>query len=188
MRAGSHRQLGIYLADCYLPNLPKRYFKAFLLGCTQPDKNPTTYIKGSIRNRLLHGHDYASAKRYLFRLIRILKKRKSWRMMDYYRLGKVLHYIADAFTHAHSDTFSGPISQHRRYEHTLHLQFLQRLKRPPKDFPKIHEDVITNIEKYHRLYRQTAPGISTDIHYCIGVSCMVMQMLTTGVKSEIFSI
>lgn len=188
MRANSHRQFGYFLADRYLPDLPKRHLKAFLTGCTQPDRNPTTYLKGSIRNRLLHGHDYISAKRYLFRLIRILQKRKYWGMIDYYRLGKLFHYLADAFTHAHSNTFSGSLSDHRKYEYALHLHFLKQLKHPHRIFSPMRQDITANISVYHRLYLQTPPSISTDADYIIGTSCLVMEMLTDNIKSDIFSI
>ena len=188
MRASSHRQLGYFLAQRYLPKLPASYLTAFLTGCTQPDKNPTTYLKGSFRNRWLHGHDYLSAKRYLFRLARRLQCRKNWGMMDYYKLGKLLHYIADAFTYAHSDRFPGGFFAHRRYEQALHLSFLPSLKEQAKNFPPIQRDIAASVEHYHRIYLNTPPSISTDIDYCIGVSGMVMKMLTNPIKSKIFCI
>ena len=188
MRAASHKQLGMYLAKHYMPHLPRKYLQIFLIGCTQPDKNPTTYLKGSVHNRLLRGHDYTSARRYMFRLARSLQQRKNWRVLDYYKLGKLIHYTADAFTSAHNADFTGDFSAHRRYEQLLQEQFLQRLEEKPNICPKIHSCPAQTIHFYHRLYCKSPAGICTDIDFCIGVSSLVMQLLTCPAGMEIFSI
>ena len=51
MRGKSHKTLGKYLADKYMTAVPKRYIQAFLLGCIEPDRNPATYLKGSVRRQ-----------------------------------------------------------------------------------------------------------------------------------------
>ena len=50
MRGKSHRCLGQYLVEKYMPNAPKRYIRAFLIGCIEPARNPVAYLKGSIRS------------------------------------------------------------------------------------------------------------------------------------------
>ena len=188
MRAASHKQLGSYLAERYMPRLPRKYLQVFLIGCTQPDKNPTTYLKGSMRNRLLRGHDYTSAKRYMCRLIKRLQKSKKWKLADYYALGKLIHYTADAFTFAHSNDFPGDFSAHRRYEQLLQRHFLQKLAQKPCACPRAGHCPMQAIELYHQLYCKSPRGIHTDIDYCIGVSCLLMDMLKNPAKTEIFSI
>lgn len=188
MRAASHRKLGIYLAEHYMPHLPRKYLQVFLIGCTQPDKNPATYLKGSMRNRWLHGHDYTSAQRYMRRLIKRLQKSKKWHLSDYYALGKLIHYTADAFTFAHSDAFSGDISAHRRYERLHQKHFLQRLNQRPTACPAVSHSPMEMIRLYHELYCKSPRGIRTDIDFCIGVSSLLMQLLTCPVRMEIFSI
>ena len=49
MRRQSHIAMGRFLLRTYLPHLPRQYARLFLLGCIEPDGNPTTYLKGSIR-------------------------------------------------------------------------------------------------------------------------------------------
>ena len=188
MRAASHKQLGIFLARHHMPHVPRKYQRAFLLGCTQPDKNPSTYLKGSVRNRWLHGHDYSSANRYMCRLIKRLQKPKEWNLSDYYALGKLIHYIVDAFTFAHNNDFPGDFSAHRRYEQLLQRHFLQRLAQKPAACPAAHRCPMQNIHLYHKLYCKSPRGIHTDIDYCIGVSSLVMQLLTSPLRMEIFSI
>lgn len=57
MRGKSHRCLGQYLVEHYMENIPGRYVKAFLVGCIEPDRNPVTYLKGSLRFQWLRGHN-----------------------------------------------------------------------------------------------------------------------------------
>ncbi len=45
-----------------------------------------------------------------------------------YRLGKLTHYVADAFTYPHNRIFRQP-SQHCRYEQELHCEFVSALRR-----------------------------------------------------------
>ncbi|HWS42189.1 MAG TPA: zinc dependent phospholipase C family protein [Pseudoflavonifractor sp.] len=47
-------------------------------------------------------------------------KQKKWSPQDYFRLGKLMHYIADAFTCPHNESFTGTLWSHRIYEAHLH--------------------------------------------------------------------
>lgn len=180
MRAKSHRLLGQYLARRYLTGVSQPCVRAFLAGCTQPDKNPTTYLKGSLRSRWLHGHDYTNAKRYMRRIVLRLHQKCNWNMLDYYTLGKLIHYTADAFTAAHGEDFEGNLFEHRRYECQLHHYFATHLPRPFSPFPHVHNCAMETIRRYHRKYRKCPPNICTDTDYCIGVACLVTEMLTQG--------
>ena len=180
MRAKSHRLLGQFLAQRYLGHIPKPCIQAFLAGCTQPDKNPTTYLKGSLRSRWLHGHDYANAKRYMRRISLRLRRKCNWNLLDYYTLGKLIHYTADAFTAAHGEDFDGDLRAHRRYECQLHQYFGRHLLRLSPPFPHVHNCAMETIRHYHRQYRKRPPSICTDTDYCIGVSFLITKMLTEG--------
>ena len=65
MRGASHRSLGNYLAEHYLENATALQVRAFRLGCIEPDRNPVTYLKGSLRWQWLRGHNYKNARRYM---------------------------------------------------------------------------------------------------------------------------
>ena len=105
MRGKSHRCLGKYLVQHYMSDTPERYVKAFLLGCIEPDRNPATYLKGSIRCQWLRGHNYRNARRFMRAISARLEKKEKLGLFDYYTLGKLIHYTTDAFTYAHNDTF-----------------------------------------------------------------------------------
>ena len=97
-------------------DVPKRYVQAFLIGCIEPDRNPVTYLKGSIRHQWLRGHNYRNARRFMRRISVRLENKDSWNLYDYYTLGKLIHYTTDAFTYAHNDTFPTALTEHREYE------------------------------------------------------------------------
>ena len=65
MRGKSHLIIAQYLLDHYMPDIPKRYQLAFRLGCIEPDRNPATYLKGSLRCQWLRGHNYKNAQRFM---------------------------------------------------------------------------------------------------------------------------
>ena len=75
MRGKSHTELGNYLIRQYMPDIPSHYKSAFLLGCVQPDRNPATYLKGSLRYQWLRGHNYLNARRFMTRLSLRLEKK-----------------------------------------------------------------------------------------------------------------
>lgn len=178
MRAKSHLLLGQFLAQRYLTNISQPCVHAFLAGCTQPDRNPATYLKGSLRNRWLHGHDYPNARRYMRRITLRLTGKCRWNMLDYYTLGKLIHYTADAFTAAHGENFDGDLLAHRRYECQLHHYFASHLACHTKPYPSTHCCAMKTIHHYHRQYRTCPAGICTDTDFCIGVTCAITEMLT----------
>lgn len=178
MRAKSHRLLGEALVQQYFTGLPRSYIRMFLAGCVQPDKNPATYLKGSLRQSFLRGHNFSNAKRYMCRILSRLEQPRRWNHLDYYTLGKLIHYTADAFTAAHADRFDGNLLQHRQYECQLHRYFQGHLALHHGKWHCVYPSVMKNICYYHRQYRKLPPSVSTDTDYCIGVSSLIVGMLT----------
>ena len=84
MRGKSHLCLGHYLTQHYMDSLPQRYRKAFLVGCIEPDRNPMTYFKGSLRSQWMRGHNYNNASHFMQRISRRLEnKEKSEHRLDH---------------------------------------------------------------------------------------------------------
>ncbi len=179
MLRNSHLQLGIFLSQRYLSCVSKPQTRAFLFGCIEPDKNPFTYLKGSIRFHPLHGHNYSNAAAYMSRLAHRLKNKKRWSLLDYYSLGKLIHYIADAFTHSHNEGFPPDLILHRKYEAKLQHCFLPYLRHPQIQISEglSASDTIANL---HRIYRSLPPDILHDTRYAINACCSVMDILTAG--------
>ena len=177
IKAKCHKSLGQYLTQTYLPIAPRRHIAAFLLGCIQPDKNPTTYFKGSLRCKWLRGHNWSNASRYMARLARRLEQRKKLWLLDYYALGKLIHYTVDAFTSAHNDHFPAQLQQHREYENQLQNYFLEYLKQPEYANSAVSGTVMDTIRTYHAEYIRKPADIQTDSKYCVLVTSLVVCML-----------
>ena len=179
MRRKSHQYLGRYLAERYMTHVPKRHVQAFLLGCVEPDHNPATYLKGSIRFQWLRGHNYRNARRFMRQISRRLEKKQQLNLLDYYTLGKLIHYTADAFTMAHNHWFSSDLGDHRAYEAALQEHFLAYLREDPEIDPQTAVSVMDAIYRYHELYEQQKADIRTDTRFALNACCCVAAMLLT---------
>lgn len=177
MRGKSHRCLGQYLVQHYMDNLPQRYVRAFLLGCIEPDRNPATYLKGSIRCQWLRGHNYQNARRYMRHISWRLEKKEKLHLLDYYTLGKLIHYTTDAFTYAHNNTFTTKLGDHREYEAALQEHFLGYLEENPQVDTRDARTVMEAICSYHREYIDKPADIRTDSQFALTACCCVLAVL-----------
>lgn len=177
MRGRSHRSLGEYLVREYMSSTPKRYTSAFLFGCVEPDRNPATYLKGSIRAQWLRGHNWGNTQRFMHRLSKRLEKRAQWSLWDYYSMGKLIHYITDSFTSAHNTYFDSALTAHRSYEVQLQDYFLcflsQEICQPKPD----SRPVMDTVRDYHHKYSRKPINIHTDSRYAILVCSIVAARL-----------
>lgn len=183
MKMESHQQLGKTLLREYLPELPPCYASAFLLGCFEPDQNPTTYLKGSLRHQMLRGHNYANASHYIHRLFRRLEKRRNYRLLDYYTLGKLVHYVADSFTQSHNTSFPTSLVVHRAYENELQAVFLTFLQHPAPLPQKPSAPLTAFYQAQHAQYLRSDAGAQTDAVYTYTVcSAIVRELIAKNQK------
>lgn len=176
----SHRMLGKYLTDVYFSHIPKRYTKAFLLGCIQPDRNPATYLKGSFRIQPLRGHHWKSSRNYMQRIANRLQCKNKLRLIDFYTMGKLIHYTVDAFTASHNEHFPMDLSTHRAYECQLQDRFLSYIRQNRSIFFDTQGNVMDAIRQYHRTYTNSKDLFAADCHYSVLVSSLVVSMLLKG--------
>lgn len=177
MRGKSHHCLGKYLLECYMPDISPTYARSFLLGCIQPDKNPVTYLKGSIKYQWLRGHNYHNARRYMQRMHNRLERKKHWNIFDYYTFGKLIHYTADAFTYAHNHIFTEKLEAHRQYESQLQIYFIKHLQQDPIVDIRIAKSIIEILEDYHKEYITAPADIHTDSKFILNACCCVAALL-----------
>lgn len=177
MRGKSHQYLGKYLADKYMSTLPRRYITAFLIGCIEPDRNPATYFKGSLRSQWLRGHNWGNARNYMQRLSNRLERKSKLKLLDYYSMGKLIHYTTDAFTSAHNEEFGESLADHREYEVALQDHFLGYLAQNPDIWTDARQPVMDTIISYHRDYIRRPINIHTDSRFAIIVCSMVLTRL-----------
>ena len=177
MRGKSHLRIAQYLIEHYLPDAPKRYQRAFQIGCIEPDRNPATYLKGSLKFQWLRGHNYRNARGYMCRLSRRLESRSRLRLLDYYTIGKLIHYTTDAFTYAHNAEFPAQLKNHREYEVALQEYFLDYMAQDPQVNPTVARSIMTAISGYHHDYEQIVPNITNDCHFALTACCCVLAIL-----------
>ena len=172
----SHRLLASALLTSHSGFSARRYEWAFLFGSFQPDCNPLTYLKGSRRAEMLRGHNFSNSRPYICRRIRALQSRRRWTIWHYYTLGKLTHYLADAFTWPHNDTFSESLMVHRRYEHDLRLYLAEYL---PLHIPRHRtpcSDLTDALEELHRQYTACAAGMGQDVRYTLQALELLMSL------------
>ncbi len=179
MTAYTHRLLGRYIVENYFQGRPKRYIFAFIFGCIQPDRNPATYLKGSLTNTWFRGHHYDSSKKFLAKLCRRLECKTRLNTFDFYSLGKLIHYTADAFTYSHNRHFTKSLTEHRRYERKLQNYFFQYMKRPM--IYRAPSEICANalIRSYHRDYVRRPANIMNDAKFTHCVCCLIAAIFLT---------
>lgn len=152
----------------------KRFEKAFIYGSISPDCNPFTYFQGSIEHRFLHGHNYVNARRWVFRSIERLQQRTKWTAWDYYTLGKITHYLADAFVYPHNEHYPfGPV-EHRLYEVEFRSLFKRYMAQTPLCACEPCANLIQSIMRLHYQYTSMASGLVQDMDYIVKTNLMVM--------------
>jgi hypothetical protein len=177
MKSEAHRILGIHLASQLLRNVKTRHRQAFLLGCVEPDKNPVTYLKGSFRHQTLGGHNWCNAKRYIQKLCRQLECKNNWSVFDYYKLGKLIHYIADGFTLVHNCVDNRGIRLHRKYEQEQYKYIQCQLPQLTETHPAPCGNLYSYIAMKHRQYLTDSHGLKTDFVYITNICAATMEKL-----------
>lgn len=162
------------------PEVPARRFQwAFLLGSFQPDCNPLSYLKGSRRVAWFRGHNFANAQPYVDSRIRRLQNKQRWNLWNYYTLGKLTHYVADAFTFPHNETFSESLAAHHVYERHLRKYFASasfgRTRNEICSDTKA-PDLISALNALHRQYLSSISGPARDARYI----CKAAALLVNG--------
>lgn len=178
MRGKSHTAMGHFLLERYLQDITETQKRAFLIGCVQPDRNPTTYLKGSIRSQWMRGHNYSNAGRYMTRLAVRLEQKRHFTLWDYYSMGKLIHYTMDAFTYAHNEHFPKKLREHRVYEVRLQRFFLEQVdsfRMPEEAWACSAADLIGAM---HALYMEAPGSAARDTEYCVSTCCHLIAKLT----------
>ena len=106
-----------------------------------------------------------------------LERREKLNLLDYYTIGKLIHYTTDAFTSAHNEEFGSSLTDHREYEAALQEHFLGYLSENPTFWTDAKNPVMDTIRSYHREYIHRPVNIHTDTRFAIIVCCMVLTRL-----------
>ena len=184
MRGKSHRFLGVHLTRMFPENTKQLHTKAFLLGCIEPDRNPLTYLKGSLRCQWLRGHNYENALRYMHRISVRLERKRTWNLLDWYTLGKLIHYTTDAFTYAHNKTCPTDLDIHREYEEKLQNYFLKYLHGNPTIDLSAAKTLMETIQDFHEEYIALPVNVHTDSRFALRACSNILATLFTDLPAS----
>lgn len=166
----------------------RRYQWAFLFGSVQPDCNPLSYLKGSLRGVPFGGHTYRNARRYILRRVRRLQARQRWNVWNYYLLGKLTHYVADAFTWPHNPHFPGAAREHHAYETRLRQALRAHIAHAaPCESAAPSAPLPDALDALHARYlAETDPGVERDLAYILQASALLMSGCRPAETSRTF--
>ena len=176
MHKRSHTLLASALLNSVQGFEARRYEWAFLIGSFQPDCNPLTYIKGSLRAETLRGHNYTNSRPFVHRHIRHLMGKRRWNLWNYYTLGKLTHYVADAFTFPHNDHYTDSLASHHLYERDLRqelVNYLQQYHITAEDVPDL-ADLNWSLVRLHRQYAGSSSDLGRDVIYIVKATRLLM--------------
>ena len=168
MRTLTHHRLALLLVKL-LPN-DKFVRSAFVVGCIEPDVNLVSHVVTEQQaSKRLHGHNHPHLDQKIFRMANKLKKHpQTLSPLAAYRLGILVHYLADSFTFAHNTDFPGSFDEHTAYENAFHRYFVKQVKR-------LHPFRISlsrglSYSALRKRYRHTPPSFQRDFHFIVTVA------------------
>lgn len=174
MQKRSHKLLASALLRSQQGFEAKRFEWAFLFGSFQPDCNPLSYLKGSLQAKVFGGHNYTNSRHYIDTHIEKLRRRARWSVWQYYTLGKLTHYLADAFTYPHNEGFSASSLSHHQYETALRLYLADYLSRRTPQRAAACSDPAAAIMELHRQYADAAGNPRRDVRYILQATALLM--------------
>ncbi|MBE6845836.1 MAG: hypothetical protein E7508_09070 [Ruminococcus sp.] len=177
MRTVDHKALARLIIQQYMQNIPQNYCNAFYIGCLEPDYNPFSYFHGFFNSFTLYGHNFHNAKKFLERLFKKLNNEKKYKTMYFFRLGLLIHYITDAFTHAHSIQFSGTLKEHKAYEQQLHIVFKKIIDSSTLQLSNnlLPCNNINELSRLHELYIKEEISVFNDLAFIITLIGSIME-------------
>ena len=177
MQKRSHKLLASSLLDSQNGFQRRRFELAFLFGSFQPDCNPLSYLKGSIRSYTFRGHNYTNSELYIARRIgRLQSREKGWTCWQYYTLGKLTHYLADAFTYPHNENYPDSLLDHHRYEDALRECLCSYLTaRGPDSSLPAGNQLNDCLRELHRQYMDAQSDLRRDVRYILEATSLLMN-------------
>lgn len=179
MELKSHLYLGVCLLQKGTSGTSHSDNAAFLIGCIEPDLNATTYLKGTLHGERFRGHNYVNLLPRIQKLLDKAEHSRTERLLYYYRLGKLTHYLADAFTWPHNSTFPGTLHDHIEYEKGLAkcLRSSARDKIQQAETTLDYQRLLAVISEQHNAYLNAPKGIQTDTDFITRITALVFSAL-----------
>lgn len=177
MRTVDHKTLAYIIINHYMTDVPEKYCNAFYIGCIEPDYNPFSYFHGFLKSYTLYGHNFHNVKGFLEKVFERLNCSKKHKRLFFYRLGLLVHYVTDAFTHAHTAQFSGTLREHAVYEQQLHLTFEKLIDGNTLQFSSnlLPCRGMDEVSRIHKIYSKKKISVYNDLIFIFSIIGSIME-------------
>ena len=152
----------------------------FLFGCIEPDINPLTYTRGSLRHEFMHGHHADNSFKHRSKLMKKLTRKGVHSPWQWFSFGTLIHYSADSFTFPHNRIFGGTMAEHVKYEKQLHAAFEDYISRMAAR--RAQPKGIRSLDTLHERYMSGAGTAATDCRYIMDSAKWLWNNLLTGTE------
>lgn len=150
---------------------------AFIFGNVQPDLALYSYLRGG----RLQGHSFRNMSPRIDAVLAKLRKGRGDGLLHSYRLGKLMHYIADSFTYPHNDSFHGSLRAHMLYEDELEVSLQEHMEeegfRPSAKLTV--DDVAEYVRRRHEDYMAKEGSTDNDSSFILESCASVAWALAT---------
>ncbi len=177
MKAEDHKLLASWLIQNVGEPVLEEYEKEFSRGCVAPDYNYLTYLYGSLRCRNINGHHAVNRMGYIIRQTERLENTAIYSRYTFYRIGVLIHYLADCFTLAHNEGFPKKFKEHMEYEEELHSALQLALASDSATTAGCAVNLASDILRIHSDYCNAIPGPQNDIKNIMSVCLSVLRLI-----------
>lgn len=175
MKYACHKILAKRLCKDQLSVCSRFQKVAFSLGCVEPDFNPGTFLRGSLTTKWLGGHNFVTARTVISKLAGNLDQSVPSSVFDFYKLGKLIHYLVDSFTYPHNGWFTGTIREHMAYEKVLKKQFQNLMEHiTPPAYTDFCGSFSKWIQEYHESYSNGDASMERDVSFSLTTSSYIL--------------
>ena len=111
-----------------------------------------------------------------------LEQKDRWNLWNYYTLGKLTHYVADAFTFPHNEHWPDSLASHHVYETQLRIYLAEHLREYAfPDCSAEQLDLIPALEALHRQYLESRNSdLSRDTRFIVEATGLLMRCCPVG--------
>lgn len=183
MKQRDHRALAYYLRAHFSEQvlLADRRWRLFLMGSVCPDYNPFTYMRGMGKSHGMLGHNLPYSEEYIQKQLIKLQRKGVHSAWDFFRLGRLMHYLADSFTYPHTLSKGIPMELHRAYEWRLHRLMKLLLRNGERRewlLPTTQDkDLVAFLRRQRNVYESMEKSVKSDCVRIILVCSTVFASL-----------
>lgn len=177
MKAEDHKLLASWLIQNAGDPVLEEYAREFRWGSVAPDYNYLTYLHGSLRCKNINGHHAVNRISFIIRQTEKLENSVLYNRLSFFRIGILIHYLADCFTLAHNEGFPKKFKEHMEYEEELHTEICKALSDGSAPTGGFTVNQASDIFRIHLKYCRAEQGTQNDIKNITSICLSVVRLL-----------